>query len=82
MGDALGNLRAREPALETSPHVEVELIVVTHRREGSDGDQAPIPRGEIGPPPQVVEHHRVGELHELRRDSPQFIGRRPGPCRV
>ena len=56
------------------------LIVITHPGERGDGDQTAIPWTEIGPPPEVVEDHVVGELHELWRDGPEFIGQRLARC--
>src|SRR5687767_9683992 len=82
MSESLGDLSAGQTALEPAAQVEIELVVVTHRGERGDGDQAPIAQREIESAPQVVENHVVGELHELRRDRRQFIVHRPGPCRV
>ena len=61
------------PLSSAAAHIQIELVVVAHRGERGDGDQAAIPHTEIGPPPQVVEHDVVGELRELRRDRAQFI---------
>lgn len=72
MRQCLGDLRARQTALEPAAKVDVELVIVAHRGEGGDGHQAAIAHAEIGPPSQIIEHHVVGELHELRRDAPQF----------
>ena len=40
--------------------------------EGGDRNQAAVTDSEIGPPPQVIQDHIVGEFHEFRRDGYQF----------
>ena len=82
MGQRLGDLTAGQTALERATQVDIELVVIPHRGERGDRDQAAIPETEIGPPPEVVENHVVSELYELRRDSSQFIIHGLGPCRV
>ena len=54
---AFGDLRARQTALDPAVQVEIELIVVAHRGECGDGDEAAIPKTEIGLAPEIVEHH-------------------------
>jgi hypothetical protein len=78
MRQRLGNLRAAQTAFECAAHVRIELVVVAHRGERDDGDQAAIARTEVGPPPHVAEHDVVGELRKLRCDSPKVVGDRPG----
>ena len=72
MRQRLGDLRAGQTALESAAQVHIELVVVAHRGERGDGDQAAIAHTEIGPPPQIIEDYVVGELDELRCDGPQF----------
>jgi hypothetical protein len=60
-------------------HVEGQLLDLAGRYQGRDGDQAAIPRGEVGAPPQVAEEDAVGVLDEGRRDRARlaFDGRGP-----
>jgi predicted short-subunit dehydrogenase-like oxidoreductase (DUF2520 family) len=78
MGQGLVDLRVGQAALDRAAQIQIELVVVAHRRERGDRDQTAIPHTEIGPPPEVIKDHIVGKLRELRCDGPQFLGYRPG----
>src|SRR6476659_9633590 len=49
VGQRLGDLRAGHAALEGATRIQVQLVVVAHRRERGYRDEAAIPRTEIGP---------------------------------
>ena len=76
------DLSTGQTALEPTAQVRHELVVVTHRGECSNGDQAAVSLREIRPPPQVVEHDVVGELHEFRRIGSEVLAYSFGSCRV
>ena len=56
-----GNRHAGQTAVESEPKVQTELVVVAHRGERGDGDQAAIAHAGIGPRQTIVEDHIVGE---------------------
>jgi len=71
MRQRLGDLIAGQTTLETAAQVDIELIVVAHPGERGDGDQAPIARTEVGPPPEVVEDYVVRELRNFGAMAPK-----------
>ena len=73
MGQHLADLRTGQPALNRPTQIGLELVVVAHGRQGGDGDQAAVADAQIGAPPQVVEYHLVGELHEPWRDGAELL---------
>jgi hypothetical protein len=73
MGQCLCDLFAGQTVFDHATKIQIELIVVSHRGACGDGHQASIARTEIGPAPEVVEYDVVGQLHEFRRDGPQFL---------
>ena len=72
MGQRLGDLRARQAVLHTTLQIGIEQIVVPHRRQRSDGDEAAVARRKIGPPPQIIEHHLIGQLRKLGSERPEL----------
>jgi hypothetical protein len=57
MRQRLVDLIAGQTGLPCTAQVQIDLVVVAHRGERGDRDEAAIPYTEIGPPPQVIEHH-------------------------
>ena len=57
MGEGFGDLRAGQAGLDRAAQVAIKPVVVTHRGECGDGDQAPLPRPEIGSSPQASMTH-------------------------
>jgi hypothetical protein len=58
MGQRFGDLRARQTAFDSTAQVKIELVLVAHRGEHGDGDEAAIPQWQIGPSPQVASSPR------------------------
>lgn len=58
--------QVRHRFVDVRAHLE---LVVSGGRKGSNRDQAPVSRREAEPPAEIVEHHVVGQLDELRRDG-------------
>jgi hypothetical protein len=65
MRQRLGDLRAGQTAVDSATQVNVELVIVANGGECSDGHQAAIAHIKVRPPPQIIEHHIVGELDKL-----------------
>ena len=67
MRESFNDLRAGESTLDSAAQVAIELIVITHRGERGDRDEAAIARTQVWSSPQIVKHHLVGQLRKLWR---------------
>ena len=56
------------PFSRARPKVVRELVGVPANDQGGDGDEAAVPGGELGPVPDVVEEHVVGQRGQFRGD--------------
>ena len=56
------------PFSRARPRWYGQLVGVPAGDEGGDGDEASVPRRQLGSVPDVVEEHVVGQCGELRGD--------------
>ena len=69
----LGGLRLRQSVVHCPVQVIGQLRGLSRRDQGAHSDETPVPRRQIGTPPEIPEQHVCGVLHDPRCDGAELL---------